>query len=322
MQGRKVYTMQRFVKFLEPYLKANSCEIKVGPMDTPEEMIENAIDCDAMIVGIGKVNRNVLEKLKKIKVIGRLGVGVDNIDVESAEELGIWITNGPYSNSNSVAEFTITAICNLAKKYPLIMEYMKKDIWEEKIFEMMGFDIEGKTLGLIGIGKIGSLVAKKAHSGLGMKVICYDKYASPDKLPEGVKLYENIEDVVKEADFVSLHAPLSKETEGLFDERMFSLMKPTSYFINMARGPIADEDALYRALRDNKIAGAALDAFSVEPPNINNPIFQLKNVYATPHKATLTVDAQRNMALDAAKGVVEVLDGRVPTYAVNNPKNK
>ncbi len=317
--SRKVYIPDRFVQYIDEYMKNNNCELKPGPQDTLQQLLDNALDCDAIVVALGPINKEFLTKATKLKVAAKLGVGVDNLDRDTAAELGIWCTNAPFSNSLSVAEFTITAICTLAKNYARMDACLRDGTWEAKLPELRGSEIEGRTLGLIGVGRIGSIVAKKAAHGLGMKVLGYDRYADPATLPPEIEMRSSLDDLLGEADYVSMHTPLTDETRLMMNEQRFRRMKPTAYFINMARGEIMDEDALYRALRDKHIAGAALDAFAVEPPDLSRDIFTLPNVHVTPHKASHTLDAQRRMAEHAAQCIVEVLDGKVPTWPVNKP---
>lgn len=319
--GRKVYIPDRFVQYIDEYMKKNNCELKAGPQDTLEQLLDNALDCDAIVVALGPINREFLSKAGNLKVAAKLGVGVDNMDRAAAEELGIWCTNAPFSNSLSVAEFTITAICSLAKNYARMDKCLRDGTWEKKLPELRGSEIEGRTLGLVGVGRIGSIVARKARHGLGMRVLGYDNYADPAKLPPEIEMRSSLDEILRESDYVSMHTPLTDETRLMMNDERFKLMKPTAFFINMARGEIADEDALCRALETKSIAGAALDAFAVEPPDLNRPIFSFPNVHVTPHKASHTLDAQRRMAEHAAQCIVEVLDGKAPSWPVNKPKN-
>ncbi|MGE4486048.1 MAG: hydroxyacid dehydrogenase [Oscillospiraceae bacterium] len=319
--ARKVFIFPLIEPYLKDYLLAKGYDVKVAKEETYDDIMANCSDCDAIIAGLGTFDAKVLDHLPKLKVLAKLGVGVDNFDLKRAEELGIWCVNAPYSNALSVAEFTITAICNLAKNYPVMVESMRDGVWQARKADYFGCEMDGKVLGLIGAGRIGSIVAKKAYHGLGMKVIGYDKYANSANIPPEIKLRSSLEEVLRESDFISLHTPLNDETRGMMNEARFAMMKPTAFFINMARGAVADEKALYRACRDKVIAGAAIDVYEVEPPIPDDPIFSLKNVYATPHTAVATDGAFVKMSMDAAQGVIEVLSGKKPTWHVNKPTN-
>lgn len=318
--GRKVYMLPRFVPYVKAYFDEHGVEIVQGPQDTLDDLMRNALECDGVMVALGPICREYMEAAKNLKVAAKLGVGVDNIDCAAGDDLGVWCCFAPQSNSLSVAEFTITAICNLSRKYSRLVEATFRNDWQGRLPALAGCEMEGKTLGLIGLGRIGSIVAQKARLGLGMRVLGFDRYVDPDVLPEGIRLLDDADELLRLADYVSLHTPLTEDTKNFIDARRLAMMKPTAFLINMARGPIVDERALYEALRAGKIAGAALDAFVVEPPDMDNPLFTLENVYPTPHKASHTVDAQRRMAEHAAMNIVAVLDGKEPVWPVNRPK--
>lgn len=318
--GRKVYMPSRFVGYVKDYFDANNVEIVEGPQDTLQDLLDNSLDCDAVMVALGPICREYMEANKNLKVAAKLGIGVDNIDGKAAEELGIWAANAPQSNSLSVAEFTITAICNMSRKYSRLVDATFRNNWQGRLPSLLGQEMEGKTLALFGLGRIGSLVAKKAHYGLGMKVLVYNSHIHREKLPEYVELVDTMEELLPQADYISVHTPLTDETRGMFNAESFALMKPSALFLNMARGPVVDEEALYNALKNGVIAGAAMDAFCIEPPDMSNPLFTLENFYPTPHKASHTIDAQRRMAEHAALNIVAVLDGKEPVWPVNRPK--
>lgn len=313
--------LPRFVKYVKEYFDEHNVEIVEGPQDTLDDLMTYALDCDAIMVALGPICREYMEAAKNLKIAAKLGVGIDNIDYKAGEELGVWAGFAPQSNSLSVAEFTITAICNMSRKYSRFVEATFQNNWQGQLPELIGQEMEGKTISIIGLGRIGAIVAQKAHYGLGMRVLGYDAYADPAKLPDYIELVNDLDQILSQADYVTVHTPLTDETRNMFNAERFARMKPTAYFINMARGPIMDETALYEALKNGVIAGAALDAFCVEPPDMNNPLFTLKNVYPTPHKASHTLDAQRRMAEHAAMNIVAVLDGKEPVWPVNRPAN-
>jgi D-3-phosphoglycerate dehydrogenase / 2-oxoglutarate reductase len=293
--------------------------IRMGSGITPEILKDEIADCDALYLRTAIITREILEHAGKLKVISRYGVGVDNIDLKAAEELGIWVTNSPVANVTTVAEHTIGFIVACARNFYRgdlatrtgDFEYRNRDI---------GFDIAGKTLGLLGIGKIASEVARRARLGLDMNVIAYDPYADRDRLPEGVDLVEDREALFRSADFISVHVPATAETRGSIGAEEFSMMKKTAYFINCGRGLIVREEDLVAALQNDRIAGAALDVFNPEPPAGNNPLFALKNVILSPHNAGLTQEAAVRISMDAVRGIDDVLNGRRPEFAVIAPK--
>jgi D-3-phosphoglycerate dehydrogenase len=267
---------------------------------------------------MASITAQVLEAGKKLRVIGWHGVGYDNIDVAKATELGIWVTYAPESNAGSVAEHTLGCIVALAHNFIRSDRETRAGNWENRN-KLVGLDLEGKVLGIAGLGKIGRRLAKKATLGLEMKVIGYDPYLSAEQFPEYATPAASWEDLFASSDFVSLHMPGGAKTRGIVGRKEFALMKKTAYLINASRGDVVNEADLVEALRNGVIAGAALDVFTQEPPAKDNPLFSLDNVLLTPHNAALTREAMTRMALHAAQGIDEVLTGRRPTWPVNEP---
>lgn len=260
-----------------------------------------------------KVTKEVIEEGRNLKVIGRAGVGVDNIDVDSATKKGIAVVYSPRGSTFSVAELTIGHMISLARHLTDADRSMKEGKWEKK--KLKGTELYGKTLGFIGSGRIGGEVAKRAHS-FGMKTIAYDPYLPKEIAKKmGVELTQ-LDVVLKNSDFVTIHALLTDETRGMIDEGAFDKMKETAFIINCARGGIIDETALYKALKEKKIAGAALDVFEHEPPT-ESSLLSLENIVFTPHIGASTNEAQIRTGVTAAEGVVKVLDGQVPDFIVN-----
>lgn len=293
-----------------------SAEVDVQLGLTPQELIAIIPGYDALVVrSATKVTTEVISAGQCLRVIGRAGTGVDNIDVEAATRRGIVVVNAPTGNSNAVAEHTIALMLCLARRlYPAIAS-LKEGRWEKRSLE--GCEVKGKTLGLVGLGRIGALVASKAR-GLEMRVIAFDPYTSQEKAAScGVELVA-LDKLLAEADFVSVHTPLTSETRGLLGAQQLAKLKPTAYVINCARGGIIDERALQVALEEGRLAGAALDVFEVEPA-VGNELIHLPNVIATPHLAASTIEAQANVAVDVAHSVVAVLAGRLPASPVNLP---
>jgi len=277
-------------------------------------------DCHAILARTAPFPREVLEAGKLLKVIGRHGVGTDNIDVEAATQLGIYVTNAPQSNATSVAEHTIGLIIATARNFVRCDGAVRKGNFEIRN-QIPGTDIEGKILGLIGLGRIGKLVARKAAAGLEMRVIGYDPYVDPSAVLE-VELIDSIEALLQKADFVSLHLPGNQRTVGLIDRSKLLMMKPSAYLINVARGGIVKEDDLAEILSQGRIAGAALDVFAEEPPDPANPLLKLDNITVTPHNAALTRECMDRMAVHAAQGIDDELSGKTPAWPVNSPEIK
>ena len=302
------------------FLNEKGYEIKMGSGISVETLKEEVQDCHAILARTAPFPREVLEAGKLLKVIGRHGVGTDNIDVGAATELGIYVTNAPQSNATSVAEHTIGLIIATARNLVRCDAAMRKGNFEIRN-QIPGTDIGGKVLGLIGLGRIGKLVARKAAAGLDMKVIGYDPYTDSTAAPE-VEFVDSIEALLQQADFVSLHLPANQTTVGLIDKSKLLMMKPSAYLINVARGGLVKEDDLAEILSQGRIAGAALDVFTEEPPDPSNPLLKLDNVTVTPHNAALTRECMDRMAVHAARGIDEVLSGKTPTWPVNSPETK
>ncbi|MGI6285342.1 hydroxyacid dehydrogenase [Neomoorella humiferrea] len=292
-------------------------EVKVAPDPSVETVKREIKGVEGVVVRTAPFTREIIAAADSLKVIARHGVGVDNIDVLAATERGILVVNTPDANAVSVAEHTITAIGALAKRLLSMDLATRRGEWEVRN-EYKAVDLDGKVLGLVGLGRIGTMVAKKAAAAFNMRVIAYDPYVRPETAAENnITLYSDLDRIFQEADIVSLHTPLTPETRGLVNEERLALMKASAFLINFSRGGVVDEDALYKALKNGLIAGAALDVFEEEPPPHNHPLFELDNVLLSPHSAALTKECVVRMATGAAQGVVDVLTGKRPQYVVN-----
>ena len=297
--------------------KAEGIEVEVRKGLSPEELREALKGCDALIVRSStKVTAEVLQEVEGLKVIGRAGVGVDNIDVEAATRKGIIVMNTPGGNAMAAAEHTLALMFAIARKIPQAAASMREKKWEKKRF--IGMELYGKTLGVIGLGNIGSIVANRAK-GLGMKVLAYDPYISPEVAAQrGIELV-GLEELLERSDIVTVHVPKTKETEGMIDREAISRMKDGVMIINCARGGIVDEEALAEACRRGKVRAAAVDVFVQEPPPPDNPLLELENVVCTPHLGASTTEAQQNVAMAIAKQVLEYLQTGTVRNAVNVP---
>ncbi len=296
------------------YLEANDCECICLDDCSVENMCKYVGCCDAILARTADFNQQVLEKGTKLKIVARHGAGLDNIDLEYARKKGIVITNTPGANSNSVAEHTIALMLSCAKNIPYFDKITREGDWVKRDTEKT-IDVSEKTLGLIGFGRISSLVAKKAALGFDMKVLVYRTHRNTP-LPEYVQEVENMEEVLSNSDFVSFHMPLRPDTENIINKKTLGMMKKSAYFINMARGGNVDEDALYDALKNHDIAGAAIDVFKMEPPGADNKLFELDNLIVSPHNAAHSYDSMDRMAYNAATEIIKVLNGKQPQWQV------
>ncbi|MEJ2270746.1 MAG: phosphoglycerate dehydrogenase [Desulfobulbaceae bacterium] len=291
-------------------------DIKTGL--APEDLKKIIPEYEGLVIrSATKVTAEIIEAATNLKVVGRAGIGLDNVDVAVASKHGIVVMNAPDGNSTTAAEHAIAMMVSLARNIPQATTSMKEGKWEKKKF--MGRELTGKTLGIIGIGRIGSIVAERAQ-GLKMKVIAYDPHM-PEELVKklGVEL-TSIDEVCKKADFISVHVPMTKDTKHLITKPQFKSMKKSAMFIDCARGGVVDEQALYEALVSDEIAGAALDVFEVEPTTKENcPLLGLDNFICTPHLGASTSEAQENVAVAIAKQISEYLRTGVVSNAVNVP---
>lgn len=297
-------------------------EMKISPLLevtfekslTHEQLLDKIPDYDALIVrSASHVARDIIEAGANLKIIARAGVGIDNIDIEAATEQGIFVVNTPESNTTSTAEHTFALLLALSRHIPQAARSMSEGHWEKKKF--IGAEVANKTLGIIGMGHIGREVARRAKA-FGMNVIAYDPYISDEQFEaHGVKSC-TLDEIYKNSDYISIHTTLTKETANLISKREISLMKPTTRIINCARGGIINEEDLAKALKEKKIAGAALDVFSKEPYD-KNSFKDLDNVILTPHLGASTIEAQEAVAIEAARAIIQFFSEGISFDAVN-----
>ncbi|WP_324734780.1 D-2-hydroxyacid dehydrogenase [Thermococcus sp. SY098] len=286
-------------------LKNEGFEVVYEEYPDEERLIELAKDVDAIIVrSKPKVTRNVIEAAEKLKVIGRAGVGLDNIDLEAAKEKGIEVVNSPAASSRSVAELTWALILAVARKVAFADRKMREGTWAKK--QCMGIELEGKTIGIIGFGRIGYNVAKIAK-GFGMKILLYDVIKNYERAEEVGGKFVELEELLRESDVVTIHVPLLDSTYHLIDEEKLKLMKKNAILINPARGPIVDTEALVKALKEGWIYGAGLDVFEEEPLPKDHPLTKLDNVVLTPHIGASTWEAQERAGVQVVEKVIEIL---------------
>lgn len=285
-----------------------------------ETLIRQANDVDGIIFRArGTASRRLMENAPRLKVVARHGVGVDNIDVEAASELGILVVNTPEANNESVAEHTIGIMLALSKLIVRVDRGLRRGQWRAES-EFQGSEVRGKTLGIVGAGRIGTRVAEIAHKGLDMHILYCDVVPNHNIEQWGARRCE-LDELLRDADYVSLHVPLSSETTHLIGERALSLMKPTAYLLNLSRGQVVDERALIHALQTGQIAGAGLDVFETEPLPPDSPLTTMENVVITPHMASHTREALLAMAM-VVSDVIAVLQGHAPRFPVNRPQKR
>ena len=281
----------------------------------PDELVRAVADYDALVVrSASTVTSEVIAAAPKLRVVGRAGIGVDNIDVEAATKRGIAVMNTPGGNNVTTAEHAISMLLSLARSIPQATASMKAGKWEKSKFT--GSEISNKTLGIVGVGNIGRLVAERAQ-GLKMKVIAYDPFITEEKARAmGIELV-SLDALLQRADFVSIHTPLLPETRNLIDAAALAKMKPTARLVNCARGGIVDEAALAEALKAKKLAGAALDVFAEEPGPDDHPLYRMDNVVCTAHIGGWVEEAVPRLAAIMAAEMLIALRGERPSRLVN-----
>jgi len=301
-------------KGIEILEKGAEVDVKTGM--NPEELKACIGEYDALVVrSQTQVTEDVIGAAEKLKIIGRAGVGVDNIDVEAATQRGIIVINAPEGNMISAAEHTIAMMMAMSRNIPQANQSMRAGKWDRKLF--MGVEVRGKTLGVVGLGRIGTEVAKRAQ-GMEMNILAYDPFISEERAASlGVKL-TTVEDIVSNADYVTVHTPLTKDTRDLIDKEEFEKAKPGVRIINCARGGIINEKALAEAVASGKVAAAAIDVFTSEPPT-GSPLLEQDNIIVTPHLGASTKEAQVNVAVDVAEQIINFSQGLPVKNAINMP---
>lgn len=291
-------------------------EVAVAKSTDLPNLLEEVRDASVIVSRLTRVDRELIDAGKELKAICKNGVGVDNIDVAYATEKGIPVLTTGDGNLWSVAEHTVFAMGALCKKLLFFDASMRQGKWSNR--DCGGFfDVAGRTFGIVGFGKIGRDVAGIVKA-FRMNVIAYDPFLPREAVEQADCAYAaSLEELCRKADVISLHMPLTKENVHVINDESLSWMKPSAILMNFSRGAMVDEDALYRALSERRLAGAALDTFSPEPPDFNHPLYRLDNVLLSPHIAGNSDDALRRMSIRLAEGIEEVLSGKVPTFCAN-----
>lgn len=288
-------------------------DVTVDPKISPEDLLKVLPEYDALIVrSRTKVTKDVLSAGERLKVVGRAGVGVDNIDLKAAKAAGISVVNSPLAATNAVAELALGFMLSMARRVPDMNASMKAEKWEKSSFK--GFELEGKTLGLLGLGRIGARVAELA-SAFDMKVLAYDPFVSSEEIRMRHAEPGSFDELLEQSDYISLHLPLTEITRGLIGENQIQMMKTGVCLICTARGGVLDEDALRVALDSGKVAAAALDVFASEPPAAGS-IATHPKVIASPHIGAQTKEAQTKAGIGIAEEIIAVLKGEEPHFKV------
>jgi D-3-phosphoglycerate dehydrogenase len=292
---------------------------EVEPIYLPDHPGETAKqylpEVEGIIVRTFPLSAETLRGARKLRVIGKHGVGVDNIDLAAARAQGIRVVSTPGANAEAVAEHALMLMLVLARRLPTYQQMLREGHFALARRSALAMDLQGRILGLVGLGQVGGRLARICRQGLGMRVLAYDPYVARERADElGVELMPALGPVLEAADVLSIHAPLTPETRGLIGREEMARMKPSAILINCARGGLVDEEALLEALRAGRLAGAGLDVFAEEPVSPEHPLLRLPNVVATPHVAGSSAEAFRLMAETVAEDVLRVLRGEAPLY--------
>ena len=302
------------------FLEQQGCEIVFPESMEEKSLVKAATGVSGVVFRThGFVSRRLMESSPGIQVVGRHGVGLDNLDIPAATELGIWVVSTPEANSESVAEHFVTLALMLSRKVPQSMRALKAGRWEDRNL-CIGQELFRKVLGVVGLGRVGSTIARICHQAFGMKIIFRDIVPKPQWEKSLGAQPASLDEVMRLSDYVSLNVPLTAETRGMIGSRELSLMQKNAFIINTARGPVWREADVLQFLKEGRIAGAAADVFEGEPASSENPLFPLENFIGTPHVAAHTLEAMQRMAM-VVEDVVAVIKGREPKYPANRPEN-
>ncbi|MFA5628932.1 MAG: phosphoglycerate dehydrogenase [Dehalococcoidales bacterium] len=297
-------------------LLSKHAQVDVKTKLTPEEIVSIIGDYDALIVrSQTQVTADIIAAGKKLQIIGRAGVGIDNIDTNAASQQGIIVVNAPTGNTVSAAEHSVALMLALARNIPQANSSLRSCKWQRSSF--MGTEVKGKTLGIVGLGNVGAEVARRAR-GLEMKLIGYDPIISAERASNLQVELVPLADLIKEADFITLHIPLTESTKNIIGEKELATVKPNVRIINAARGGLIDNDALLKAIEENRVAGAAIDVFEVEPCT-ESPLFGNEKIIVTPHLGASTTEAQTLATTEVVQQIIDVFNGLPARYAVNAP---
>ena len=292
----------------------NAAEVVTWPGEEQQPLIDAVRDVQGILVRVAKLSPDVIRAAAKLKVIGKHGVGYDNIDIPTATACKVLVTNTPLANSTSVAEHALALLLAVARRIgESDRDLARGNVRGQKVYQ--GIELSGKVMGVIGLGSAGLQLARMTANGFGMRVLGFDPYKDP--WPEGIEHCTSLEPLLRQSDFLSIHVPLTKETRNLIDAATLRLLKPTAVLVNTARGGIVDEGAVAEALKAEHLGGAGLDVVVDEPLKATHPLNGVPNLILTPHIAGVTEEAMMRMARDSAEEIVRVLRGERPKWPVN-----
>lgn len=279
--------------------------------------INDWTEAEAILVRTAKVTKEKMLSSPKLRIIAKHGIGTDNIDLDAAKELGIIVTNTPHANMESVAEMAVALILSVARCIPRSVQMIRNGLDKLAPKELIGMELGGKTVGLVGLGRIGIKAGSILKNGFNMKLIGFDPYVAKEKaMEQGIEKYENLNEMLAVSDVVSISVPLLPSTVNLIGKEQLEIMKESAILINTSRGKIVNEADLYEALVNSKIWGAGLDVFEIEPPRKDNPLFSLSNFVGTPHAGAATEEALIKMGMTSLEEIFRVRDGVKPLYLV------
>jgi D-3-phosphoglycerate dehydrogenase len=311
----KVFLTQNISKVGKDYLTERGYELVLATADDEDTICREIGDADAIIVRTQKITERIMEAAPNLKVIGRHGIGTDNLDLDAARRRNIRVTNGPESNAESVSEHIVTLLLAVEQSVTLLDNAVRTGDWDARDRVMLN-ELYGRTFGVIGYGRIGSRTAEILHTAFNMNIIAWSRSLHTRKVPDYVTVADSPEQLYRESDVISLCCPANDDNYHMINTASLALMKPTAYLINCGRGVLVDEEALYDALTNGVIRGAGIDCYVEEPPRLDNPLLGLSNVIFSPHCASHTPESMDRMALHAAIGVDEVLTGKPVTWPV------
>jgi D-3-phosphoglycerate dehydrogenase / 2-oxoglutarate reductase len=306
----------RFPPTVEPAILAEvGAELVAVQCKNQDEVIAVTKDAHGILASLTPMTRPIMETWTRMKVIARYGIGVDSVDLQAATDHGVYVTNVPDFCYDEVSDTALSLILAVSRKVVAMHQLVKQRVYNRTLAHPI-YKLRGKTLGLVAFGRIAQAVAKKAIP-FGFKILAYDPYVKPNTFVDFPVEFVSLEELLKRSDVISLHTPLTSETRHMIGEAQFQMMKPTAFFINTARGPVVDQQALTKALKEKRIAGAGLDVLEKEPPDPNDPILDFDNVVLTPHYASYSEEAYQEVREKAARQIVQALRGEVPTCLVN-----
>jgi D-3-phosphoglycerate dehydrogenase / 2-oxoglutarate reductase len=306
----------RFPPSVEPKILAEvGAELVAVQCKNQDEVIALTKDADAVLASLTPMTRPVIETWTKMKVIARYGIGVDSVDLQAATDHGVYVTNVPDFCYDEVSDTALSLILAITRKVVAMHQLVKQRVYNRGLAYPI-HKLRGKNLGLVALGRIAQAVARKAIP-FGFKILAYDPYVKPETFIDFPVEFVGLEDLLKQSDVVSLHTPLTSETRYMIGQAQLQMMKPTAFLINTSRGAVVEQAALIKALKEGWIAGAGLDVLEKEPPDPNDPILDLDNVVFTPHYASYSEEAYQEVREKAARQIVQVLRGEIPTCLVN-----